>query len=511
MNHKISYKDIKQFSKLVLDYIQQNEKLEPFINHFPKIENFGKQIIEKKKQPIDRNLLVHVLKEQNQCVNLSKLSKINITSLKDTSTFSVSTGHQICLFTGPLYFLYKIISTINLCEQLNQKYVNNHFVPIFWMATEDHDFNEINHVNLFGHKVEWHTKQSGAVGKMSLDNFDSVISELKLVLGSHRKLDKIIFVFEQAYLENKNLADATRYLLNELFGFYGLVIVDGNERNLKKCFIPQMKRDIIENRFSSMMRQCSSRLSKHYKVQAYVRDINFFRLLEGKRELINKSVSEREIEDNPEFFSPNVLLRPLYQEIVLPNIAYVGGGAEVSYWMQLKTVFEQEKIPFPILVLRNSALLINAKQKSKFENLGFKLEDIFLTDNELYKRYIFANNHLEICLDKDKEDLNLLYQNLLSKTVDSSLQESIRAQLKKQISYFDVLQTKIIRSEKKKNQIAINQIAKIKKQLFPNNMLQERYDNLIVYYLEYGDNFIKTLKNNFDPLNANFVILSFKN
>jgi bacillithiol biosynthesis cysteine-adding enzyme BshC len=451
------------------------------------------------------------LKIQNNSLPLSKSSKENIDLLKLDNTFSVTTGHQLCMFTGPLYFIYKIISTINLCEQLTAKYPSNNFVPICWMATEDHDFKEVNHIHLFGKKIEWDSQQTGAVGKMNLDGFESLISELRLILGSHKNTDKLITLFEQAYLNHDNLADATMYLVNELFGKYGLVIIDGNDKDLKKQFISQIKKDILKSGFVATIQNCSNSLAKNYKAQAFIRDINFFKLSEGKRELIKENITEIEIEENPERFSPNVLLRPLYQEIILPNIAYIGGEAEVAYWMQLKTAFEQEKIPFPLLVLRHSVLLIDEKKQHTFEKLGFELEDLFLSEDELNKRYVLAHSNSEISLVNEKIDFDLLYQKIALKTSDVGFQNSIKAQLQKQRSYLDTLQEKLIRIEKKKNETAISQIAKIKKQLFPNNALQERCNNFIPYYLQDGDNFIKILKNNFDPLNPNFVILTLKN
>ena len=508
MKYKISYKDTHCFSKLIIDYLNTDEKLKSFVNHFPELENFGRQIVEKRSHEIDRGVLVEVLGKQNQSFNLSDLSKKNIDLLKLDTTFSVTTGHQLCLFTGPLYFIYKIISTINLCEQLKDRYPSNNFIPVFWMATEDHDFEEINHIHLFGNKIEWNNKQHGAVGEINLDDLDSLISELKIVLGAHKNIDKLILLFEQTYLNHNNLADATRYLVNELFGEYGLVIIDGNDIDLKRQFIPQISKDVLERGFAPIIQQCSDRLSKDYKVQAFVRDINFFRLSDNKRELITGGVTEKEIRENPERFSPNVLLRPLYQEVILPNIAYIGGESEIAYWMQLKTVFEQERTPFPLLVLRNSALLIDESKQYKFEKLGFKLEDLFLSEAKLSKRYVLAHSNQKISLEDDKKELALLYEDLASKISESSLQNSAKAQLQKQFSFLDKLQEKLIRAEKKKSENAINQITKIKKHLFPNNYLQERYDNYISYYLDDGDNFIKTLKNNLDPLCPNFVILT---
>lgn len=508
MRYKFPYKYVNCFSKLTLDYLENDERLNPFVNHFPEIGNFIKQIKEKMHHDIDRGLLVDVLKEQNSIIAISNKSKENIDLLKLKNTFSVTTGHQLCLFTGPLYCIYKIISTLNLCEQLYSKYPDNNFVPIFWLASEDHDFQEVNHIYLFGKKIEWQSIQNGAVGKMHLDNFKDVISQLRLVLGSHKNTDKIILFFEQIYLNSKNLVDATRSLLNELFGSYGLVIIDGDDKRLKKRFIPQIKKDIIGSGFVDEIQKCSNNLAKEYHIQAYVRKINFFSLSKSKRELISKDISKEEIEKNYEKFSPNVLMRPMYQETILPNIAYVGGEAEIAYWMQLKTAFLQEMIPFPILVLRNSALLIDSSQQQVLKKLGFNLSDIFLSEDFLKKQYVLSKINPSISLEGDKKELILLYNRIKSKTLDIGLQNSVMSQLQRQLNFFESMHDKIIRSEKKKNTAAINKISKIKRQLFPNNSLQERYNNFIPYYIQNGDNFIETLKDNFDPLNPNFVVLN---
>ena len=252
---EISYQETNKFSKLALDYLSEDEKLKPFINHFPTLENFEKQITEKKNNPVNREVLVEVLSQQNNIISLSAKSQKNIESLLNKNTFTVTSGHQLCLFTGPLYFMYKVISTINLAESLQAQYPKNDFVPVFWMATEDHDFQEVNHINLFGNKIEWDSKQSGAVGRMSLGGFGSVLTELKLVLGTSENAKKLISIFEKAYLKHDNLADATRYLVNELFGEYGLVILDGNDKKLKQQFIPTIKKDVLAQGFEKKNKQ----------------------------------------------------------------------------------------------------------------------------------------------------------------------------------------------------------------------------------------------------------------
>jgi len=506
----LTYQTTNRYSKLLIDYVNEDKKLNPFVNYFPTLSNFKKQLTEKKKHIVDREVLIKVLKEQNFNFPLTDASNNNINLLQSEETFTVTTGHQLCLFTGPIYFIYKIISTINLAEQLKEKYRQNNFVPTFWMATEDHDFQEINHINLFGKKIIWDSRKNGAVGRMNLDGFESVLEELKEILGESKNARKLVFLFEKAYLKHKNLADATRFLVNELFGKFGLVIIDGDDKKLKKQFVPIIKKDVLQSSFVTTIKHNSKILAKDYFSQAYVRDINFFRLTKGNRDLIEGGVAEKDIEVNPQSFSPNVLLRPLYQESILPNIAYIGGSAEVAYWMQLKTAFNQENIPFPILVVRNSAMLIDDKQKQKLESLGFEINDLFSSTEELKKKYVLSNSKEDISLDIEKSELEELYNKLLLKTNDKGFQASVKANYQKQLKSLDKLEQKLIRLEKQKHDIALNQIEKIKRQLFPNNTLQERYDNFIPYYLKHGDNFFEILKESLNPLNTNFVALSPK-
>ena len=505
---RIPYQETNKFSKLVVDYINENPKLKPFINHFPSLDNFEKQIKERSTHKINRDVLVSVLENQNAIISLSDASRNNIRSLKDNNAFTITTGHQLCLFTGPLYFIYKIVSTINLTEQLKDKYPENNFVPVFWMAAEDHDLQEINHINLFGKKLEWDSKQSGGVGRMNLNGIEALLKELESVLGESENAKGLLHLFENSYLKYQNLADATRYLVNELFGKYGLVIINGDDKKLKEQIIPFIKKDVMKQGFIKTLQESSKNLANYYTAQAFVRDINFFKLSDKDRLLIIEKGEEKEIDIHPESFSPNVLLRPLYQESVLPNIATIGGGAEVAYWLQLKSTFQQENIPFPILVLRNSAMIISNKQTQKIKSFDFDLLDVFKDEHTLQKQYVIAQDSSAISLNKEKEDVKKIYSLISKKTNDSGLKDNIKAQLQKQLNALDVLALKLIRLEKQKHQDAVNQISKLKQQLFPDNSLQERYDNFIPFYLNDGENFIKILKQNLNPLDPNFVVLS---
>ena len=489
------------------DYLAQNERLAPFYNRHDTIENFIPQISEKEKHDIDRSLLVEVLNEQYKGIELSEDTENNISSLSNKKSFTVTTGHQLCLFSGPLYCIYKILSAINLSEKLKEKYPSYHFVPMFWMASEDHDFEEVNHIHLFGKKIEWKTSQSGAVGRMNLSEIGGVLDNLLEVMGKGENADKMYSLLEKAYSKENSLAQASRIFLNALFKDYGLVIIDGDDARLKKQITPLIKQDVNEKKFYSLLQDQSTNLGEHYKVQAHVREINFFTLKENKRQRIDTSVEVPNIDKQPEKFSPNVLMRPLYQESILPNIAYVGGGAEIAYWMQLKSVFDSENIPFPILVLRNSALIISEKHNEKLKKLRFSSSDLFNSEQELHSQYIARQKDVK-SIDNELEQFDSVFEKIKSTYSAPIHQQIIEAEQQRHRKSLDILRKKLDKIEKQKHKSALDQISKIKQHYFPNNGLQERHENLITFYLKYGDNFIKKMKEELNPLDSNFVVLA---
>ena len=221
----------------------------------------------------------------------------------------------------------------------------------------------------------------------------------------------------------------------------------------------------------------------------------------------SKSELELEIDNHPERFSPNVLLRPLYKELLLPNLAMIGGGAEVSYWMQLKTTFAENSIVYPILLLRNSAMIIDPKSLEKIEKLGFSSSDIFNTEEELHKTFVSRNIESEISISSELKQLEELFDSLLSKTNEKGMQSSIRAEKQKQLNVLKKIEQKLNKAEKQKHSISLNQISQVKGKLFPESSLQERYDNIIPFYLVYGNSFIENLKESLNPLNQHFSIL----
>ena len=356
----IPFKNTGYFSSLICDYLDQKSNLKQFYNRFSSLEDFKAQINEKKLsyKKESRTVLVSSLKKQYENIETSELTNNNLEFLKSDNTYTITTGHQLNLFTGPLYFLYKIISAINLSNALKAKYPENNFVPVYWMATEDHDFDEINYFNFKGKKFQWNREAGGAVGELSTEGLDAIFKMFSQDLGVSKNAAALKDIFEKAYLNHNNLADATRFLANELFKDYGLVIMDANDKALKHLFIPYVKEELLNQtsfKTVSVTNSKLSNISEHYKIQVNPREINLFYLKDNLRERIvfedddykvlntniifSKFEIQKMILEYPERFSPNVIMRPLYQEVILPNLCYIGGGGELAYWMQLKDYF----------------------------------------------------------------------------------------------------------------------------------------------------------------------------
>lgn len=531
----IPYSETNYFLPLILDYLAQKEKMKPFYNRFPTPENFGKQIEEKKASYNSnkkiRKSLVQVLERQYKETKASEATLKNIRLLREENTFTVTTGHQLNLFTGPLYFLYKIISTLNLASELKQQYPQYNFVPVYWMATEDHDFEEISFFNLHGKKFQWNPaaspKTNGAVGEILTEGLDEIFALFSAEIGSGKNAEKLKELFENAYLKHKDLAAATRYLANDLFKEYGLVVLDAHDRELKKFFIPYMEEELtVHTAYQTTDKKAGELENLGCTVQVNPREINLFYLGEGLRErIIEKEgqyfVNETDIQwsreemlkllnEQPERFSPNVIMRPLYQEVVLPNLCYIGGGGELAYWFELKDYFNAVDVPFPILLLRNSAMIQTVKQDEKRRKLNIGNKELFLSQHELINRKVRQISNIDIDFSAQKAHLQEQFREMyrLAEVTEKSFLGAVKAQEVKQLKGLDNLEKRLLKAQKKKLQDEVSRITALQNELFPNQSLQERYQNFSEFYLEYGDEFIRTLIRELKPLDHHFKIIS---
>ncbi|GHM99247.1 putative cysteine ligase BshC [Cytophagales bacterium WSM2-2] len=513
--HKIALPDTHSFNSFFLDYISQKDTLKNFYHRFPVVANFKDQISEKSSfTQENRNVLFNSLAKQYDGIKISDAVASNLKSLKDPKTFTITTGHQLNVFTGPLYFIYKIVTVINACKKLKEQYPAYNFVPVYWMASEDHDYDEIRSFRLYGKKYSWETDQTGAVGRFDPKSLSKIIDDLP---GD-------VSFFKTAYTKHSSLSQAVRYYVNELFGSEGLIVVDADDRDLKSLLKSVIHDDLFNHTPKKLVEERNKQLeSSGYHPQVFARDINFFFLDKGLRQRIERNnegfsvvdtdlkFSQAEIEklidSSPEKFSPNVILRPLYQEIILPNLGYAGGPAEVVYWLQLKGVFDHFKIPFPVLMPRNFAVMMDESTRKKFVKTGLELKDLFEEKNYLFNHWTVRNSQTDLSLSKEIAEAKNIFVQVKNRAsqIDPTLLKHADAQTLHLTKALETIEAKMLRAEKRKHSDKLRQIETVKDALFPNGSLQERVDNFLNFYQQ-DPQFIQKLIEAFDPFDFRFTI-----
>jgi bacillithiol synthase len=522
----VDYKSTGYFSSLVTAFLQDDEKLRPFYQYSSLRPDFKAIIDNRKKFPVDRQLLVNELKDQYAGVSMTPKVADNIDLLLQENTFTVCTAHQPNLFTGYLYFVYKILQAIKLADELKSKYSQFNFVPVYYMGSEDNDLHELGIIHLDGQPVRWHTSQSGAVGRMKPDGIEELITEVHHHLGTDKHAEEITALLKDAYLQHEDIQTAMLYLVNALFGKYGLVVLVPDRAGFKRAILPLIKEELLEQTSYSIVNQTIQQLSEYYHAQATPREINIFYLEHNLRERIIKEKDHwkvvntsivfdkqqllQELEQHPERFSPNVILRGLMQEALLPDVAFIGGGGEIAYWMELKALFEHYQLPYPLLLLRNSVLWIDGKTNQKIQHLGVNPGDLFRGKDALIRQYILQHSNDILGLEKEKELIQSLFIQLEERAgnIDVTLIPSVKAEHVKVQKSMDKIALKFLRGEKKKFKIQARQLEDICSKLFPQNSLQERVENILPYYAAHGIDFIDTIFRQLDPLNNSFTILS---
>lgn len=506
---------------LIRDYLEGNQSLQPLYQYPPSLASFAKAINDKKKDITDRKLLVEVLSAQYSDLPVSTFVKENIGALNNLNTFTVTAAHQPCLFLGPLYNIWKIAGTIHLSRQLKQAYPDYHFVPLFWMGSEDHDVEEVNHVFFKGKRVEWEGEVSGPVGRIPSTVMTSVLDDLKNS-GVHTGIWQTI---ESGLSRYSTFGKFTQYLINELFKEYGLLVLDADNAKLKQKFATCISDEIFHQRAEKVLSANLEFLNDKYKIQAAPREINFFYMEEkyreriiynastGKFDINNTTLSftskelQEEIKMHPQRFSPNVIFRPLYQEFTLPNIAFTGGSGELSYWLELKPLFDYYKVNYPILLQRGSAAILSASVQNKLKKLGMKGTQFFEDSQQLIKQYVKEHTTADTSLEEEKKRVEDLFDAVTAKAelIEVTLKQSAAAEKQKTINSLTALEAKMLKAEKRNQEVAVNQILAVKEALFPAGHLQERTEGFLAFYNEH---FIEQAVEMMNPLDKTFKFLA---
>jgi bacillithiol synthase len=523
----ILHADTNCFSQIVIDYLQNKQHLQELYNLYPSIQNIETAIANKQAQPINRAQLVAGLQQQYAGITITDVVEKNIVALVNANTFTICTAHQPNVFTGPLYYIYKILHTVVLANYLAEKYPNYNFVPVYYMGAEDADVAEIGTIHINQHTYQWQPNEAGAVGRMSTNTLVSIFNEIEKYIDVNTPNGKQLHtILSDAYNQQLPLADATIRLVNSLFGQYGVVVLQPDAPMFKSLFVNAMQDELLHQSSDAIVQLSNEKIAKHYKPQAHSRPINLFYLQNGSRERIEKvgemytvhntdlQFTQTEIlaqlHANPQQFSPNVILRGVFQETILPNIAFIGGGGELAYWLQLKDVFAHHHIVYPMLVLRQSFSIINNKTHIMQQQLQLSNADLFLPLHEAQKqwinKYIQLNNfdaqtqqHKHLFTEYEKHVAHLPPQ--FSKTIAAHLAKSNRIQHR--------LQTKLIGAYKKNEAVHMQKLEQLHHQIFPSNTLQERHQNMIPFYLQYGQGFFDAILQATKPFGDEFGIVKW--
>jgi len=522
----IPYSETGKFTKIVIDYINNAPALRDFYEHPVNIEGIRSAISERKKFTTNRQLLFDQFTDQYKTFNGCEAVKINIHALLSENTFTVCTAHQPNIFTGHLYFVYKILHTIRLADSLKKEMPEYNFVPVFFMGSEDADFEELNHIVIDGEKYTWETKQTGAVGRMKVDNnLLQLIQKIAGRLSVEKYGNDIIDLLKKCFTKDATIEEATFLFVHDLFKEFGLLVLLPDNPAFKKEMLSIFEEDIFNHTSSIIVEETSKKLSKHYKAQAYPREINLFYLKDNLRNRIvavddhfvvhdtqivfSKEEMKKELNEHPERFSPNVILRGLFQEIILPDVAWIGGGGELAYWLQLKDLFKKYQVPYPVLIVRNSFLIIDKKYHSLLKKLNLFTTELFKGKENLLSEIVNKESSLTLNLTDEKKEFENIYYQMkeLVKRIDATLEEHVTALEKKQMKKLTALEKKMFRAEKRKFTVQKNQLNKIFSSLFPNDGLQERTENFMLFYSKWGAAFFKILYNNSLSLEQKFCII----
>ncbi len=517
----ITLKNTVYNSKLILDFLDQSPSLASF-HSGSSLDKIDDALMMYKDLNVDqREILVNSLVCQYNSIGENIPPEVY--QLKKNGVFTVTTGHQLCFMGGPQFFIHKIVSTIKSCHLLKAKYPQKDFVPVFWMATEDHDFQEISQTTIFGKKFfTENTVDTIAVGRLKSTVFQPLFEEVKDFFKTDEKFKILEDIFEKA-MTFDTWSKTTRFWVHQLFKDYGLVILDADDVELKKSFKSVMVAEINEQFVHRCVKESNQKLSDlNYQVQIEPRELNLFYHDISKRERIKMEEDHFKIADmyyekddlfnltesDIHRFSPNVLLRPLYQEHILPNLAYVGGPSELAYWLQLKSTFEFVDIAYPILILRDHFAFMNEKQLQQWNDYGFS-KDQLLADfdqliNTMVKKemYEFADfNPFYKQIDEMEKELS----NLVSK-LDQSLLGTVGSSIKSMKKALQNTEGKFKKTIKRRNEQKTNQLLKIQQQVMQNNGLVERKESFISTYLKF-ENYIELLIDSSDPGSGQLSLL----
>lgn len=528
----IDFSEIPGTSKLFLDYINDFEKVEKYYRINFRNEEAYTSLFEKitARNNTNKTDLIEIIKGYYKKFTPSDKTKQNIELLNDDKTIAVFTGQQIGILGGPLYTFYKIFTAVKLSEYLSSKFTQYNFVPVFWMAGDDHDFEEISYVNIVNKENELSKIiysdgfepqfNRGSVGDLNFLNSikefkDKVMSEIRETEFSKNFFELI----DNILIPGLPLKESFFNLLYQIFDDTGLIIFNPQDPEVKKLLKPIFKKEITD--FKDHTKQLlleSAELDESYHAQVKIKPINLFMSdesgrnliepiedefkLKGKRKRITREELLNKIEKEPEKFSANVLLRPICEDYLFPTGFYIGGPGEISYYAQVIPLYKKFNLQHPIIFPRASATIIEKNIAKILIKYNFSTIDFFKEKDQLKEDLIKSvsnfnlDNDFNLAEQSISESLNLLSTSISK--VDNNLKNLTETTKGKLLHQLNVLKEKSKKAQEQRFDAALRQITKAQNLIYPNENLQERELTIINFINKYGFDFFDWLYNELD-------------
>lgn len=524
----INFRDIPGQSPLFLDYLYNFKNVAKYY-----IKDFrNEQIYEPhfrdvlSKYPTDRRELTAAIKNQYLNKRISVKTSRNIKFLEEKNTLVIATGQQLGIAGGPLYTIYKTISAIKLAADLTEKFPDFNFVPVFWLAGDDHDFREIQSINVINKesKLEKITysidedpeKDFGSVGSMILESdIEGFFTQLRSSLRETEFTNDVITFLSGIYEKGRTIADSFTEMMYKFFDKYGLVICNPQTEEIKRLLIPVFRHEIENYRtHASKLIQVSAGLDEEYHAQVKIRPINIFINNETGRHLLDPLENDefrlkrkkvkftkdellQLLETSPEIFSANVILRPICQDYLFPTAFYIGGPAEVAYFAQIVQLYKMFNLATPIAYPRLSATIVEKSVQTLLQRFGITIEDFFKLKREIFNKVASMISEYDIDgkfqdaegkLAEVYDDLKNYLADVENTLADPAEKSKIRA-----LQHLSDLKAKAEAARLRKHENTMNRLDKSYALLLPENNLQERELNYFYFANKYGLGFFEYL------------------
>jgi bacillithiol biosynthesis cysteine-adding enzyme BshC len=530
------------FSELFFDYMYEFNEVERFFTHnFRDPQALHNMMAALEERGHDRSVLVRVLEEQNRAFGSTATALDNVALLRKPSTYAIVTGQQVGLFGGPLYTVFKTITTIKLSERLKQKFPQFDFVPVFWIEGEDHDFAEMNNISILDGesktaRLEYlpggvmPERNLGPIGELVFDaSLDQTLASLEAALQKTDFTEDVMKKLRECYTPGRTFNQSFTAWMNHLFEDYGLVFISSNNAELKRLISPFFVKEISEfpKTSQTVIRQ-SAELEEKYHAQIKAKSINLFLFhkggrylieprehdfsLKGTRHFLQKEELLKIANETPELLSPNVVLRPIVQDTLLPTLAYVAGPSEIAYHAQLKPVYEDFNVLQPIIYPRASGTFLEERVERAMEKYSLALSELFEDPGKVTAKVAerISDVKAEVLFGSVSSSIHDALSELKFglKEIDPTLLGALEGVKSKIDGNLSVLKEKTVAAQMRRHETAMRQIERAIASLLPNGSLQEREISVIYFMNKYGPDLVKWLVGEVDIAGFKHQILS---